>query len=60
MVVNLSPYLIGMEACGRAHHWARTLSGFGQTVRLMSPHFVKPYVKSNKNDVVAEALWGCT
>lgn len=55
--VNLAPCLIGMEACGSAHHWARTLSGFGHTVRLMSPQFVKPYVKSNKNDVAdAEAI----
>ncbi len=55
--VNLPPCLIGMEACGSAHHWARTLSGFGHTVRLMSPQFVKPYVKSNKNDVAdAEAI----
>ena len=54
--VNLPPCLIGMEACGSAHHWARTLSSFGHTVRLMSPQFVKPYVKSNKNDLAdAEA-----
>lgn len=45
--VNLPPCLIGMEACGSAHHWARTLQGFGHTVHLMSPQFVKPYVKSN-------------
>src|SRR5687768_10134015 len=55
--LNLPPCLIGMEACGSAHHWARTLQGFGHTVRLMSPQFVKPYVKSNKNDVAdAEAI----
>ena len=53
--VNLPPCLIGMEACGSAHHWARTLQGQGHTVRLMAPQFVKPYVKSNKNDV-AEAI----
>jgi transposase len=46
----LQPCLIGMEACGSAHHWARKLSEFGHTVRLMAPQFVKPYVKSNKND----------
>ena len=39
---NLSPCVIGMEACGSAHHWARTLKGFGHDVRLMSPQFVKP------------------
>jgi len=55
--VNLPACLIGMEACGSAHHWARTLQGFGHTVRLMSPQFVKPYVKSNKNDMAdAEAI----
>ena len=54
---NLSPCLIGMEACGSAHHWARKLQGFGHTVRLIAPQFVKPYVKTNKNDVAdAEAI----
>lgn len=47
---QLAPCLIGMEACGGAHYWARTLGGFGHTVRLMAPAFVKPYLKSNKND----------
>ena len=42
--VNLPPCLIGMEACGSAHHWARKLESFGHTVRLMAPQFVKPYV----------------
>lgn len=54
---TLEPCLIGMEACGSAHHWARKLQGFGHTVRLMAPQFVKPYVKTNKNDVAdAEAI----
>ena len=54
---NLEPCLIGMEACGSAHHWARKLQGFGHTVKLMSPQFVKPYVKTNKNDRAdAEAI----
>jgi transposase len=54
---NLPPCLIGMEACASAHHWARTLQRFGHTVRLMAPQFVKPYVKTNKNDVAdAEAI----
>jgi transposase len=53
----LPPCLIGMEACGSAHHWARKLQGFGHTVRLMAPQFVKPYVKTNKNDAAdAEAI----
>jgi transposase len=54
---NLPPSLIGMEACSSAHHWARKLQEFGHTVRLMAPQFVKPYVKSNKNDAAdAEAI----
>jgi len=54
---NLPPCLIGMEACSSAHHWARKLQGLGHTVRLMAPQFVKPYVKSNKNDAAdAEAI----
>lgn len=54
---NLEPCLVGMEACGGAHHWARKLSGLGHTVKLMAPQFVKPYVKTNKNDRVdAEAI----
>jgi transposase len=54
---NLEPCLIGMEACGSAHHWARKLEGYGHTVKLMAPQFVKPYVKTNKNDAAdAEAI----
>jgi transposase len=48
---------IGMEACGGAHHWARQLRAMGFRVRLIAPQFVKPYVKSNKNDAKdAEAI----
>ena len=55
--VNLPPCLVGMEACGSAHHWARKLQGLGHCVRLISPQFVKPYVKTNKNDAAdAEAI----
>ena len=55
--VNLAPCLIGMEACASAHHWGRVLQRLGHTVRLMAPQFVKPYVKTNKNDVAdAEAI----
>jgi transposase len=54
---NLPPCLVGMEACGGAHHWGRKLEALGHTVRLMAPQFVKPYVKSNKNDAAdAEAI----
>lgn len=54
---NLLPCVIGMEACGSAHYWARKLSALGHTVKLMAPQFVKPYVKTNKNDAAdAEAI----
>jgi len=54
---NLQPCLIGMEACGSAHHWARKLEALGHTVKLMAPQFVKAYVKTNKNDAAdAEAI----
>jgi transposase len=46
-----------MEACGSAHYWARKLKSYGNTVKLMAPQFVKPYVKTNKNDAAdAEAI----
>jgi Transposase len=48
---------IGMESCGGAHHWARQLQSQGYRVKLIAPQFVKPYVKSNKNDANdAEAI----
>jgi transposase len=54
---NLEACLIGMEACGSAHYWARKLEGYGHKVKLMAPQFVKPYVKTNKNDMAdAEAI----
>lgn len=54
---NLPACLIGMEACGSAHHWARKLGALGHAVKLMAPQFVKPYVKTNKNDAAdAEAI----
>lgn len=49
-VAQLPTCLIGMEACASAHYWGRELARFGQEVRLMSPQFVKPYRKSDKND----------
>lgn len=49
-IANLSPCIIGIEACGGAHYWARYFKECGHEVRMMSPQFVKPYVKSNKND----------
>jgi transposase len=57
LFANLPACLIGMKACGSAHHWARKLHGLGHTVQLISPQFVKPYVKTNKNDAAdAEAI----
>lgn len=54
---NRPPCLIGMQACSGAHHWARKLQAQGRTVRLMAPQFVKPYVKTNKNDAAdAQAI----
>ncbi|MDB6042728.1 MAG: family transposase [Gammaproteobacteria bacterium] len=54
---KLVPCLIGMEACGSAHFWARKLSELGHTVKLMAPQFVKSYVKTNRNDARdAEAI----
>lgn len=46
----LPPALVGMEACGSAHHWARVLAAQGHEVRLMPAAYVKPYVKRNKSD----------
>lgn len=49
--------LVGMEACGGSHHWARELQKLGHDVELVAPQFVKPYVKGNKNDANdAEAI----
>lgn len=54
---QLAPCLVAMEACGGAHYWARELIKLGHEVRLIAPQFVKPYVKSGKNDANdAEAI----
>jgi len=54
---NLPPCVVGMEACCGAHYWSRVIGRCGHTVRLIAPQFVKPYVKSNKNDAHdAEAI----
>ena len=51
------PCLVGMEACATAHHWARQLIELGHEVKLMPPHYVKPYVKRGKNDAAdAQAI----
>ena len=54
---KLEPCLIGMEACSSAHYWARELQALGHEVRLISPQYVRPFVKTNKNDAAdAEAI----
>jgi transposase len=54
---RLAPCLVGMEACGTSHHWARELTGLGHEVRMMPPAYVKPYVKRGKTDAAdAEAI----
>lgn len=56
--VNRSPCLVGMEACGASHHWARQLIALGHEVKLISGKRVKAYVAGNKNDVAdARAVW---
>ena len=52
---GLAPCLVGMEACGSAHYWARELAALGHEVRLMAPSYVKPYVKRGKNDAADAA-----
>ena len=47
---NLTPCLVGIEACGSAHYWAREIAKLGHTVKLMPPRYVKPYVKRGKTD----------
>lgn len=54
---GLKPCLIGLEACGTAHFWARELRALGHDVRIMPPSYVKAYVRRGKNDAVdAEAI----
>jgi transposase len=50
LLAKLPATVIGMEACGAAHYWARELGKLGHEVRLIAPQHVKPYVKRNKND----------
>ena len=56
VVTSLPPCVIGMEACASAHHWGRAFEQCGHTVKLMSPKYVKPYVKTNKNDCRVAAV----
>ena len=52
---RLDPCLVGIEACGTSHYWAREISKFGHEVRLMPAKDVKAYVKRNKNDAADAA-----
>lgn len=57
VIANLPACLIGMESCSGSHYWARQFQLYGHEVKLMSPQYVKPYVKTNKNDANdAEAI----
>jgi len=54
---DLAPTVVAMEACGGAHYWARRFREMGHEVRLIAPQYVKPFVKTNKNDAAdAEAI----
>ena len=54
---QLAPTVVGIEACGASHHWARFLKSLGHQVKLIAPQLVKPYVKRGKNDTAdAEAI----
>jgi transposase len=56
-VAQLPRCLVGIEACGTSHHWAREIAALGHEVRLIPPTYVKPYVKRQKNDMAdAEAI----
>ena len=50
LTATLPPCIVAMEACCGAHHLGRLLTSQGHTVRLMSPEYVRPYVKAQKND----------
>jgi transposase len=52
---RLAPCLVGLEACGSAHYWAREIAALGHTVGMMPPAYVKPYVKRNKTDAADAA-----
>jgi transposase len=57
-MVQLPPCLVVMESCSGAHYWGRLFQSYGHEVKLIAPQFVKPFVKSNKNDAAdAQAIY---
>jgi transposase len=57
-VAQLPACKIGMESCSGSNYWAKEFQALGHEIKLISPQFLKPYVKSNKNDIRdAEAIW---
>ena len=56
LVDKLDPEVVAMEACATAHYWGRLFMASGRQVRLINPHFVRPFMRGSKNDAVdAEA-----
>jgi transposase len=54
---KIAPCLVGIEACGSSHYWAREIIARGHEVRLLPAQYVRPYVKRGKNDAAdAEAI----
>ena len=51
-LAKLEPIVIGLEACGASHHWARELGKLGHQVMMIRPQYVKGYVERNKNDKI--------
>ena len=49
-IANLPPCTIAMEACGGSNHWCRKFTAMGHETKIVSAQFVKPFVKTNKND----------
>ena len=52
---QLAPCIVAMEACSGSHYWGRKLTSLGHTPRLISPQYVKPFVRTNKNDAADAA-----